>query len=725
MTNGRRATQWRGWVGPLGRRAVRLEVAIVLVAYFLLAAAITWPVLAHPNSLIPAGSAGGDPLGYLWDIWSRNRDGLDISGIQTQTGVAEPFGRPIAAGANATLLVTVGPAWVLAKFLSPVLTYNVILLLGLTLTGGSAYLMIRWLGLGRAPAAWAGIAYMLFPYELTRVASHLPLAQLWCFPLLVIAGVRWIERPGLRRAAWLAAAFALAWLTDPYYGVMATLMVFVVAIVGIARALFRAGPRSALRQCGALAAPIVALVVVPLAILLATSKSGVDASFSRSRIELELYGARLSDYVLPISDDPFVRGFLTDRSWLTPPGERANFLGFAVLILLAVGLAFVAIGWRSLSTRLRIAALVSVPIGLLSVWVSLASPYRTGGLAIPMPSSAIFDVLPYIRVYARFVVPVMTVALVIACVGLAQLMAKRTVGTNVSIMSAVVILTGMGFLLGGPVASGVAGSVDGVPAARVPVWNWLAKDRSGAVVIETPAIANEANDRYYMWGQTVHGKRIANGSLQENNLSYSFLNSVADIQRPGVATRLATVGVGLATIEPWAWARIGAPAPDPRRPPPGFSIAAVFGDGSAVWRVTAKPLGALAFYRTPTFWVAETIDGETRRWMRDVGQFALFVRRPGRYRVRLYVKGFRGDATYRFRVETPGGGRARFLIRGERRVAFTFDAAAGTFEGLVRSFGPPPRQISAQDLRVVTLQLGEWQIERLGAPTGDPVESLP
>ena len=48
---------------------------------------------------------------------------------------------------------------------------------------------------------------------------------------------------------------------------------------------------------------------------------------------------------------------------------------------------------------------------------------------------------------------------------------------------------------------------------QVPTWAWLADNEPEALVFEMPGRANEAIERYYMYGQLTHGHRILNGNL--------------------------------------------------------------------------------------------------------------------------------------------------------------------------------------------------------------------
>jgi hypothetical protein len=110
---------------------------------------------------------------------------------------------------GALQLAFLGPAWLVSKVTGPILAD-------------------RSRGMGRG-------GVRLFPNALIQGDGHYPHALLACFPLLLLALRRWGERPGPRRAVWLAAALAFCWLTNPYYGTMA----FVVVVVGAAAVFLR------------------------------------------------------------------------------------------------------------------------------------------------------------------------------------------------------------------------------------------------------------------------------------------------------------------------------------------------------------------------------------------------------------------------------------------------------------------------------------------------------
>ncbi len=176
------------------------EVGAVLGGYLLMAVVISWPLAANLGTDIAGGGGGGDQSGYLWDFWNISQHGLSLWGTDVQESISAPFGRESPGSVNVTLFTTLGPAWVVSTIWSPIVAYNVTVFLALTLSAAAMYLLVRWVGAGRWIAAWAGMAFMLFPYEQLRAQVHIPLAHIWCLPIVVLVCLRWLERPSGRRA---------------------------------------------------------------------------------------------------------------------------------------------------------------------------------------------------------------------------------------------------------------------------------------------------------------------------------------------------------------------------------------------------------------------------------------------------------------------------------------------------------------------------------------------
>lgn len=648
----------------LSRRALA-ETAIVLTGFALLAIVITWPLATHFGTRITSDGIGWDPAGYVWDFWANARDGLQLWGSSRRELLSAPFGTSLSASANTTLLTTIGPAWIVAKLAGPVVAYNVTVLAGLTLSASSAYLLVRWLGLGAMPAAWAGIALMLAPYTLLKATLHVPLVHLECFPLVLLAGIAWILRPAWTRALWLVLAVAFAWLTNPYYGLMAIVMAVVIGIVGAVRIWRAEGPAATARRVGEALGLGILLVGIPLLALLRSGQGALEANFARTREVLDLYGARLRDYVVPDAGNWFLDRLVGADEWArsaAPGGERTIFLGWVALALAATGLVLVWHRRSRVAPRVRAAVALGVPAALVLVWFSLASPTRIWGARIPVPSEAVFDAVTFFRVYARFGIAVLVVVIMLAAIGLGELARGRgpvatwSIGIGAAAVSVLLVAPSL------PVSTARPITVAGGDPRDAAAWNWLRdRDPRRGIVFEYPTGTNaygpqfELVERYWQYGQTIHGRPVLNGGFTPGELGYDFTRNVGRPEWPGVAAQLAGAGVSTVTINPWAFAVLGQPPVDPAAPPTGYAMAAAFPDGTAAWHVTARPAPATAIFRGT--WTEPTPIGNRLWWAARLPSAAISVVgwRPGTYRLTFVVRAFGARPGSRLRVYGPDG----------------------------------------------------------------------
>lgn len=604
----------------LTRRRVT-EAALVLAGCLALAIAITWPLVLHLGTDTPGAGSGGDRSGYVWDVWFNAEHGLRLWGSTTQEQIGAPFGRVLPASVNTLQLAFLGPAWLISWFTGPIAALNLSLLIGMTLGSAAMFLLIRWLGLGVAAAAWAAVAFAVFPNALVRASAHYPLAVLACFPILLLALWRWMEEPGRRRAVWLALAVAFCWLSNPYYGAMSFVILAAGGLVGAVMLVRSSGMRTMLARVGEVAAAVVLVVLVPLAALFWSAQGAVEDTLSRTRAELEIYGARLTDYLIPDSGNEVFRRIFGDSDWAglgAPGGERADFVGYGTMLLALVAVVWTIRSRHALAPRLRLVMASAAPLLAALVWFSLATPTRWLGVRVPTPSGLVFDVAPFLRVYARFAVAVTAVLICVAAIGLVALVRRRpplVAGAVAAVMIGVALLElppGGGL----PLQSAPPVLLGGKAPEDVPVWAWLRDEAPrDAIVWNFPADANEGVERFFMYGQLVHGLTIANGDPQLVGIGSDMTSSLPDPTRPGAAERLATLGVDYATIDPGLYALVGRPAPDPAHPPAGFAAVATFPGGSAVWRVTAAPEDAVAIFQRSTWWPPERVGGRQWRYM--------------------------------------------------------------------------------------------------------------
>ncbi len=553
------------------RQSIAVETVAVLVATGLIAVLITWPLaLRFGTDILGGNGTPSDSMGYWWDVWNNHRNGLDLWGVGVQNQIGVPFGRPIVGSGNLLLLVFTGPAWVISSFASAAFTINTLALAGLALSGAAMYLLVRWLGYGRGVAAWAALAFELAPYEMFRASAHYPLAHLEWAPLLLMAGIAWVRGPRWRSAILLALATLFGWLSNPYYGAMASIMAGVIVVVGIAVFLYRRrGGRYVLAGIGQAVAALIVLVGVPVMLMIKAS-SGVTEAVTRQRVELDLYGARIWDYIIPppgsrLGEALFGPGGLDPIR--SPGGERMVFFGWLVIALAITGIVLAVRRWGSLRSIDRSAIAIALPVALAMALMSMASPTRIWGHEFTMPSALVFDQLPYLRAYARFGSAALAATLVIAAFGLSLIVRNRSQLWTYCWIAGAIVFTAVEMPVAMPIGSGPPLLVNGKTPEEVPTWRWLATHDPGAVVIETPAFSQEDTDRYYLGGQTVHGHPLANGGLNEKSPASDFTEEFGDPAYSLSAAAYATAGIQLVGIESWAYSLRGIRPPQCPAPP--------------------------------------------------------------------------------------------------------------------------------------------------------------
>ena len=647
------------------RRPRRLpEIVGVGVAYLAMALAITWPVVLHLGTRIPGGGNFSDPTGYYNDLWYFSTHGLKLVGTAVQTAIEAPFGRPIVPASNLEQIVSFGPGVAIARIWTPSAGLSIVAILSLVSSAGTMYWLVRWLGAGMIAAGWAGAALMLSPYLTYRLGIHVPLSNLACFPLLIIAGIYWMERPGLRRSIWIMLVLMFAWMTDPYFGFMCMIIASVIAIVGLIRVGNVAGIRASLSRLAELLICVGGLVIAPLVVLLLTSGSTVTSSFSRTEIQLSLYGSSFGDYIWP-SHSSRLMATLVGSAWGGAAGGEATvFLGWSTI---ALGVAWVVIVWRRwspMSLRMRLMNLIAGPLVVILVLFSLASPYRIFGVSFSTPSYEVWRVVPFLRAYARFGAPVMVVILALAALALNYLVTRSTRLNGILIGVGAVLISAIELPVALPIPSApplVVNGPNSAPASQFAVWKWLSTQRPDGILMELPASSiqplpySSFMDRIWMYGQTIHHWPIANGALGESSVGNAFGRMVGDPRLPDSAANLAAAGVRVVVVNPWAFRESGSRSPDTLNPPPGYALERDYPDGTAVWRVTAPAAPALAVFDQGFERFSTMTEWSLRK---PTGTVALYTPHGGTFSIELSAYSFVRAGNVRINF---GGGQVRSL----------------------------------------------------------------
>lgn len=673
----------------------------MLLGFGALAVIATWPVARDFGTFITAPLPGNDQLGYLFDFRYSAEHGIPVIRDYVQGEVAVPFGRPASAAANLTLIATIGPAALITKVAGPIVAYNVLTLAGLALSGAAMYLLVRWLGLGRGPAVWAGLVFVLFPYHLFAATAFVTVVPYEFLPLVLLALVAWTVRPGVATGAGVVAAIALCWLTFPYFGAMAIVMAAVGLAVAFALHGRRDGWAAGGRRLAGLTAGVLAGVAAPLFIIAAINSGGATGALARDPADLAILGAEVSDYVVPQANNPFLGG-IVGPEWAahgSVGGERLAFVGWVTAALALAGVAAAIACRRRLAPRLAAVALIAVPAVVVLVAFSLRSPYELWG-SHTFPSRLLYEVFDFVRAPGRFVVAVMVCLCALGAVGLHLIGARMgTVGRH-ALVAGAIVLSGAELGMGLPLPVTPPTFLGDRPAEQQPSWQWL-RAHPGGAVMEYPEVGNTSVSRYYMYGWAVHGHPIVNAVHGPGDPGGEFTRTVLDPRPVEVPAVLAGAGVRYVVLNRWAYDALGLRLP--RAMPDGFTRVAGFPDGTQIWRVDAAPSAAQTYF-TATGWTPQRLEFDGRRvvnWrtLTGTGVVRMRVAEPGTYRVRLDAAptGPPVDLT----VTGPSGGAdtVRVARRGDVTVAIDLPA------------GDSDVRVSVPDPAAASVVVGPWVAE--------------
>jgi hypothetical protein len=384
---------------------------VIFVVYLFAAVAITFGAWRGPRS----GWAGGccDQEPGIWYLgWTPHAlaHGLDPF-FTTQIGA--PAGVNVMWSPSMPLLGILG--WLPAKIGGPIFGFNVLVVVGIALSGFTAWLAIRrWSGDGPGPVI-GGAVYGFSPYVVSHAAIHLNLATAWVPPLLLIAIDELLV--ARRRPPWHAGV-ALGILCAAQLLISEELLATSVVAAGVLIAVLAVVRGDGQSRHAALARLLPAgAAAVPTFLLLAGWPLAAQF-FGPQRLDRQVqdpvtFSTDLLNLVLPTRYQLIAPAAATRLSseFSGFPHEATGYLGLPLLVLLAV---VTVRHWDDL--RVRVASVTAALMLVLSLgpWLHIGK----APLHIPLPWLALGK-LPLLKhvLPGRFTVFVwLAVAVVVAIV---------------------------------------------------------------------------------------------------------------------------------------------------------------------------------------------------------------------------------------------------------------------------------------------------------------------
>ena len=372
----------------------------VLWLYLLAALVMTFPLVLHLRSALPAGS--GDVWQNYWNFWWWRTSLIDLGQSPYHSEyLFQPSGADLAFHTHSPFNMIVGMPVNLVW--GEAAAYNFCILLGLWLAGWGMYLLVRDQTEDSRAAFLAGIIFAYFPQHLEQTLEHLNLASTQFLPLTLWFFFRTVRAGTSRNVAGLGGCFALNALCSWHLGVLLVVLLGFAGIWELVRA--KPGRRELLLRWAAAGVFAVVLIAPAARPMISEIASGADY-FQKSPVDRGIDAAYL---VVPPYAHP-LWGFQTADAYADRAYHAAGFLSYLGFVPLA--LAILAL-WRR-----RTGTMFWGCVGLGGLVLALgAHPWWNGELheEISLPF-AVWPSLPglsMLRVANRF--------LILTSVGLAVL----------------------------------------------------------------------------------------------------------------------------------------------------------------------------------------------------------------------------------------------------------------------------------------------------------------
>jgi len=462
------------------RRAAALAICL------LLALAHTWPLALHLGSYSRNDNADTELNEWImaWVAHQVPRDPIHLfeANIFYPAHDSLAFSEPLIVPA----LMGAPLAWAGA---SPVLVYNVVLILGFALTAFATCLLLEaWTG-SLIAGLLAGSLFAFNTHTLTRFA-HVQGIHLYGLPLALLAVDRLIRGGSYRTALALACWMAVLTYTSGYLVVFATVMI-AMALLTRAREWWPRVRRVAPQF--ALAGVVTALAVAP--VYLPYRRAARDQHMVRTLDVIKEYSATPKGYLATagrIHFSTWSGGFFKDP-------VDSFFPGFVILALAAVAIVLAFRRRSPPGDPVRARVVMLVAIGTVGVVLSLGTATPVYGWLFH-----VFPPMQGLRAAARFGNLFLLAVAVLGGMGLALLKFPTNV-RRYAIGAALVVLVNVESLRA-PIAYV---PFHGIP----PIYRMLAEEPGPVVLVEQPFFPRWAifQNAPYVLASTAHWRPLMNG----------------------------------------------------------------------------------------------------------------------------------------------------------------------------------------------------------------------
>ena len=522
----------------------------IFILFFVIISIMTFPLLIKINVSMPGSETTDESFAVVQFFWWLKYSFLNHAPWQAEYVTAYPFNLNHPD-------IFIHPLWFhICRYLSIVmnekLSYNLTILINLIASAITMFYLVYYCTKNRIASFLSGIIYAVCPYQFARLWQHFSLTFTEWMPLYLLALIKLYEYRRRREILFVALTYVLVLLFDYHYA----FFMFVTTILFVCYALFRKNVFEKGRLIKAYILACLLIIFLSLIIALPFLRQHVfvahrEAPFAWGMVkpfeDLFVQSARPLSYILPATVHPvfgkFTEKFIGSSLYGKSFTEHTLYLGWIPLALVFVALR----RWR------KMRKVGTVPFGdspyhkenfyigffillAIAAWLFSQPPWwNLLGFKLYTPSFFIYKALPMFRAYCRFGIVVMLAVAVLAGFGLKFILerfkSQRTKVALTCLFSGLVLFEFWNW----PPYKVI--DVSKVPA----VYYWLKEQPRDIVIAEYPLDANSPNVMY-MFYQTVHEKKIINGTIPETYAN-KVAHTITKLSSPETAKVLKWMGV--------------------------------------------------------------------------------------------------------------------------------------------------------------------------------------
>lgn len=530
---------------------------IAVVVYLLASFSVMGGVLVNCYDTV-LGYPGDGTGGLAWFQWAE--------GHRFLWGFTElsnyPFGEDLQRPQFITAILLFLPYQFFSILTNELCGLNIMTLLGFMSTALVGFGFVRYLTDRTGISLFAGYAIGFTPFAYYQAQGHLSYVYSSVFVALLWTFIYFYRKPSYKAAILIGVSYAASFYMDGYFILLSTafLAIFILFVawsklikltVRNRQLSIEISPlKNSLLVLKKLCVTVITTLVLLMPIILMQVTSGdriadeLGSARSDSNIKTEtmVWGARISDYLLPSSHTVF--STQEYRDWRSDTRasnvfESTLYIGYGIIALAAVAVYFVLKGGgksirktdRGLLRPLVIFSIVSIVI--LSL-LALPPYYSVFGVEIATPTSVLISLTEKWRVLARFYMIIHILWVVLAAVGLYILSQRISRRAFYWVLGVSLVILAIEFI---PVGNYIWSKSRDTPA----VYSQIKEDKSVKAIAEYPIV--DFPSRYLPYSftyQQTHAKPLLNSNSATTNQRYlrQSIAGIGDTQTLGVLRQL-------------------------------------------------------------------------------------------------------------------------------------------------------------------------------------------